>query len=66
MPYNLVMFKDCIYLVQRQKESFKDKISINGFILVGSLGATNKDKYNMLLNADPYEIFNEVFIKNDA
>lgn len=64
MPYNLVLLKDGIYIVQRKKESFLDKISINGFILTGSLGATNKEKYDLLSNADPEDIFNEVFIQD--
>lgn len=45
IAYNLVMFKDGIIVIQREQECFNENISINGFVVVGSLGSTNEERY---------------------
>lgn len=46
--YNMVVFKNGIIIMLREKEKYQEKISINGFIMVGSLGTTKKEMYNVL------------------
>lgn len=63
--FNLFMGEDFLIILPRKKEKFLDKVSLNGFALIGSLGATSAEKGQMFIQTTFEDIFNEILYKKE-
>jgi ATP adenylyltransferase/5',5'''-P-1,P-4-tetraphosphate phosphorylase II len=63
--YNLVLGEDFLIIFPRKKEKFLDKVSLNGFALIGSLAATSQEKAQFMMETTFDSIFDEILFKKD-
>lgn len=65
VDYNLVFGEDYLIIFPRKKEKFMDKVSLNGFALIGSLAATSQEKAQFFMESTFDNIFNEILYRKN-
>lgn len=63
--FNLIFGKDWMLFVPRRAEKYAGSVSLNSLAFLGSFVTGNPEKFEVLRNARPSDIFDEVLVAKD-